>query len=69
MGDVKLAASLGLVLGLYRFVGGFLVGALAFAAVAVILLATRRIGLRSAIPFGPMLVLAGLAGALLESTR
>ena len=68
MGDVKLAVSLGLVLGLYRFVGGFLVGALAFAAVAVILLAIRRIGLRSAIPFGPMLVLAGLAGALLEST-
>ncbi len=68
MGDVKLAVSLGLVLGLYRFVGGFLVGALAFAAVAVVLLATRRIGLRSAIPFGPMLVLAGFAGALLEST-
>ena len=68
MGDVKLAVSLGLTLGLYRFVGGFLVGALAFAAVAVILLVARRIGLRSAIPFGPMLVLAGFAGALLEST-
>ena len=67
MGDVKLAVSMGLVLGLYRFVGGFLVGALVFAAVAVVLLATRRIGLRSAVPFGPMLVLAGFAGALLES--
>ena len=65
MGDVKLAVSLGLVLGLTRFITGFFAGAIVFAAATLVLLATRRIGLRSAIPFGPMLVLAGFAGALL----
>jgi leader peptidase (prepilin peptidase)/N-methyltransferase len=65
MGDLKLSVSLGLVLGLTRFWGGFFAGALVFAAVALILLAGRRIAWRSTIPLGPLLVLAGLAGALL----
>ena len=64
MGDVKLAAVLGLYLGwlgwdqvLLGAVAGFLVQ----AVVALALLATRRIGLRGELPFGP----AMLAGALL----
>ncbi|WP_100497498.1 prepilin peptidase [Geodermatophilus chilensis] len=64
MGDVKLAALLGLYLGWLGW-GAVLLGALAGfvvqALVALVLLATRRIGLRGELPFGP----AMLAGAAL----
>jgi leader peptidase (prepilin peptidase)/N-methyltransferase len=64
MGDVKLAAVLGLYLGWFGW-GPLAVGALAGfvvqALVALVLLATRRIGLRGELPFGP----AMLAGAAL----
>jgi leader peptidase (prepilin peptidase) / N-methyltransferase len=64
MGDVKLAALLGLYLGWLSW-GAVVVGALAGfvvqAVVALVLLATRRIGLRGELPFGP----AMLAGAAL----
>ena len=67
MGDVKLAALLGLHLG---WVGwpAVLLGALAAfvvqAVVALVLLAARRVGRRSDLPFGPaMLVGAALAMA------
>jgi leader peptidase (prepilin peptidase)/N-methyltransferase len=64
MGDVKLAALLGLYLGwlgwnavLWGGVAGFAVQ----GVVALVLLATRRIDRRAALPFGPaMLVGAGL---------
>lgn len=73
MGDVKLAGLLGLFLGwlgwatvLLGAAAGFVVQAL----VALVLLAGRRIGLRSELPFGPaMLVGAALAiaaGKLLQ---
>lgn len=65
LGDVKLAVSLGLMLGISRFVGGFLLASIAGAVVLLALIALRRIGLRSAIPFGPILIGAALAGALL----
>jgi leader peptidase (prepilin peptidase)/N-methyltransferase len=64
MGDVKLAAVLGLYLGwlgwpavLLGTLAGFVLQALA----ALVLLASRRIGLRAELPFGP----AMLAGAAL----
>ncbi|MCF6734422.1 A24 family peptidase [Blastococcus sp. KM273129] len=64
MGDVKLAALIGLPLGwlgwdavLLGAVAGFVVQ----AAVALVLLAARRVGRRSELPFGP----AMLAGAAL----
>jgi leader peptidase (prepilin peptidase)/N-methyltransferase len=65
MGDVKLAALLGLHLGWLGWpavgtgaVAGFVVQAL----VGLVLLASRRIGLRSDLPFGPaMLIGAALA--------
>jgi leader peptidase (prepilin peptidase) / N-methyltransferase len=65
MGDVKLAALLGLYLGWLGW-AAVLIGALAGffvqAVLAVALLATRRIGLRGELPFGPaMLVGAALA--------
>jgi leader peptidase (prepilin peptidase)/N-methyltransferase len=65
MGDVKLAALLGLHLGWLGW-GVLVLGAAAgFAVQAVValgLLATRRIGLRGELPFGPAMLLgAGLA--------
>lgn len=63
MGDVKLAAVLGLFLG-YQGWGALLLGALlaaVFGALAgLVVLVTRRGGLRSDVPFGPSM----LAGAL-----
>jgi leader peptidase (prepilin peptidase)/N-methyltransferase len=64
MGDVKLAALVGLFLGWLSW-GAVLVGAAAGfvvqALIALVLLASRRIGLRGELPFGP----AMLAGAVL----
>ena len=65
MGDLKLAVSLGVMLGTANLFVGFLVGMTGFAAVVVLLLATRRVGLRTAIPFGPALIAAGVIGMLL----
>jgi leader peptidase (prepilin peptidase)/N-methyltransferase len=65
MGDVKLAALLGLYLGWLGWapvVVGAVAGFLVQAVLALALLATRRIGLRGELPFGPaMLVGAALA--------
>jgi leader peptidase (prepilin peptidase)/N-methyltransferase len=62
-GDVKLGGLLGGYLGwfgwlyvYYGIFGGFLLG----AVVAVALLATRRASLKSALAFGPMLILGAL---------
>lgn len=65
MGDVKLAVSLGLLCGLYLIIAGFLAASIAFAALLVLLIGTRRIGMKTAIPFGPILIMAGIVGALL----
>jgi len=63
MGDVKLAALLGLALGWAGW-GAVLVGAAAGfvvqALAAVLLLATRRIGLRGELPFGPAMLLGAV---------
>ena len=73
MGDVKLAGLLGLLLGWLGW-GAVLVGAAAGfvvqAAVALLLLATRRVGLRAELPFGPAMLLGaavavGWSGAIL----
>ncbi|MET9665644.1 A24 family peptidase [Streptomyces sp. NPDC006475] len=67
-GDVKLALSLGVVLGWYGwtvlFAGafaGFLFGSL----YGVVLMALGRAGRRSAIPFGPFMMAGALLGLLL----
>jgi leader peptidase (prepilin peptidase) / N-methyltransferase len=63
-GDVKLLGLLGLVLGWAGWgvlLAGVFLGLLAGAAVSLVLLATRRAGWRTALPFGPPL----LAGAVL----
>jgi leader peptidase (prepilin peptidase)/N-methyltransferase len=65
MGDIKLAVSLGLMSGIYLFIAGFLVASIVFAALLLVLMATRRVGLKSAIPFGPILIAGGVMAALL----
>lgn len=67
MGDVKLSISLGLLCGISLFFVGFLVATVAFAAVVVVLLVTRRLTLKTAIPFGPALIGAGLVAMLLPA--
>ncbi|MGY1985973.1 prepilin peptidase [Blastococcus sp. SYSU DS0669] len=64
LGDVKLLGLLGLVLGWFGWgvlLAGVFLGLLTGAAVSVALVATRRAGWRSTVPFGPPL----LAGAVL----
>lgn len=66
MGDVKLAGVLGLALGLAGLSATLLAVLIAFAlhaVVSVVLLAARRAGRRTALPFGPPL-LVGAAVAL-----
>lgn len=60
MGDVKLAALLGLYLGWLGWdavVLGAAAGFVVQAVLALLLLATRRIGLRGELPFGPAMLL------------
>jgi leader peptidase (prepilin peptidase)/N-methyltransferase len=65
MGDVKLAVSLGLMFGISHLIAGFLLASIASSAVLLVLIAARRLGLRSAIPFGPILIAAGIVAGLL----
>jgi leader peptidase (prepilin peptidase)/N-methyltransferase len=63
-GDVKLLGLLGLLLGWFGWgvlMAGVFLGLLTGAMVSLLLLATRRAGWRTALPFGPPL----LAGAVL----
>jgi leader peptidase (prepilin peptidase)/N-methyltransferase len=66
MGDLKLSVSLGLMCGLTLLFIGFLVATTAFAVVVIVLLVTRRISLRTAIPFGPALIGAGVVASLVS---
>jgi leader peptidase (prepilin peptidase)/N-methyltransferase len=63
-GDLKLAIGLGLMSGVTRLFGGFVTASIASAAVILVLIAARRITLRSAIPFGPILIAGGILAAL-----
>ena len=60
IGDLKLLLGVGLLVGATRIVARVILGALAAAVAIVILLAARRITLKSYVPYGPFLI----AGAL-----
>jgi leader peptidase (prepilin peptidase)/N-methyltransferase len=64
-GDLKLAVSIGLLCGLSLLVSGLLVASIGFSAVLLVLIALGRLSLRSAVPFGPVLILATFVAALL----
>jgi leader peptidase (prepilin peptidase)/N-methyltransferase len=65
-GDLKLSLSIGLMSGLTLLVVGFLVATTLFAVVVLALVLTRRITLRTAIPFGPALIGAGIVATLVQ---
>ncbi|SOC50866.1 leader peptidase (prepilin peptidase) / N-methyltransferase [Blastococcus aggregatus] len=68
MGDVKLAALLGLVLGWFGWSAvllGFLLGFLLQAVVGLALMAVRRAGRDTELPFGPALLTGTLVAVLL----
>jgi len=67
MGDLKLAVSLGLMSGVSGLFAGFLIASVLSSVVLLLLIASRRIGLRSAIPFGPILIAAGIIATLLPA--
>lgn len=67
MGDLKLAVSLGLLFGVTQLFVGFLVASVAFAAVVLVLLLSRRLDLKTAVPFGPALIGAGVLAAVIPS--
>jgi leader peptidase (prepilin peptidase)/N-methyltransferase len=66
MGDLKLAVSLGLMFGITQLFAGFLVGTLAFAAIVLVLVVSRRVSMKTAVPFGPALIAAGVMAAVID---
>lgn len=64
MGDLKLLVSVGLLTGLMRASIGVIAGALLSGVVILGLLATRRVTLRSYIPFGPFLIIGAFWSVL-----
>ena len=68
LGDLYLVAPIGLMLGWPAIFSALFAAAFLSAGVSLVLLATRRVGMRSYIPFGPFLV-AGAALVLLTDER
>lgn len=68
MGDLYLVAPIGLVLGWPAIFTALFAAAFLAAGTSIVLLALRRVGMRSYIPFGPFLV-GGAVVALLTDPR
>jgi len=66
MGDAKLAAVIGLFLGIDRGIVALLIGFLLGGAYSVSLLALRKGNLRSTFPFAPFLAFGGLFALLIH---
>jgi leader peptidase (prepilin peptidase) / N-methyltransferase len=60
IGDLKLLVGIGLLVGVSRLVGTVIVGAISAAIGIVVLLALRRITLKSYVPYGPFLILGAI---------
>jgi leader peptidase (prepilin peptidase)/N-methyltransferase len=60
LGDLKLLFGVGLLGGAGRLLAGLVVGAILAAVVILVLMAGRRITLRSYVPYGPFLILGAL---------
>jgi leader peptidase (prepilin peptidase)/N-methyltransferase len=65
-GDLKLAVSLGLLCGITRLFVGFVFASVIFAVVLLVLIGLRRLSLRTAVPFGPVLIGAAFIAMLLS---
>lgn len=68
VGDLYLVAPIGLVLGWPAIFSALFAAAFLAAGTSIVLLAVRRVGMRSYIPFGPFLV-GGAVVALLTDPR
>jgi leader peptidase (prepilin peptidase)/N-methyltransferase len=66
LGDVKLLAGMGLLLGGERGLGGTIFGLILAGVVLLGLLVTRRVGRKSFVPFGPFLIIGALWAALVR---
>ncbi len=66
-GDVKLLFGVGLLAGLERTGLGVVVGVLLAGVSIFALLAARRIGLKSFVPYGPFLIIGAMWAVLLQS--
>jgi prepilin signal peptidase PulO-like enzyme (type II secretory pathway) len=58
-GDVTLSAFLGLILGFPHIILSLLFGVFLGGAVVIVLLISRRVGLKSFVPYGPFLTITG----------
>ena len=67
LGDVKLLAGMGLLLGGERALGGTIFGLVLAGVVLLVLLATRRVGRKSYVPFGPFLIIGALWAVLIRA--
>ena len=70
-GDVKLLGLLGLLLGWFGWgvlLAGVFLGLLAGAVLSLVLLAARRAGWRTALPFGPPLLTGAALAVALQLT-
>ena len=66
LGDVKLLAGMGLLLGGERALGGTLFGLILAGVVLLVLLVARRVDRRSYVPFGPFLIIGALWAVLIR---
>ena len=64
-GDLKLAMSIGLLCGVSLLVSGLLAASIGFSVVLLVLIALRRLSLKSPVPFGPVLILAAFIAVLI----
>jgi leader peptidase (prepilin peptidase)/N-methyltransferase len=64
-GDLKLSVGIGLLTGVSLLVAGLLVASVGFSIVLIGLMAVRRIGLKSAVPFGPVLIFGTFVALLI----
>jgi leader peptidase (prepilin peptidase)/N-methyltransferase len=66
IGDVKLLVGIGLLVGGSRGLGAAFLALLVSGVVLVVLLAARRIGRRTYVPFGPFFIIGSLWAALIR---
>ena len=66
-GDVKLLFGVGLLAGLERTGLGVVVGVLVAGVTIFVLLGTRRVGLKTFVPYGPFLIIGAIWAVLLQS--